>query len=1157
MGLAILVFIIFQVIVWARISTLHDDSLRMRKSLRALEEEIAALKARDVPPVARQQEADVSAVCESAAPVAAYSLPAKPPEPVLPVHPPVVEPAPSPAKAPPPAPARAAVSLPSAPRARPVPLEPTFLDRAFAAAKNWLFGGNTVLRVGVLLLFFGLAFLLRYASERVTLPIEFRYIGVGVAASALLALGWRLRLKNAVYGLTLQGAGISVLYLASFAAMRLHGLLPPLAAFGLLVLFTAAATVLAVLQDAAALACAAALGGFATPILVSTGSGDHVALFSYFALLNTGILLVAWFKAWRVLNLIGFVGTFGIGFAWGTKHYVPGLFGSTEPFLALFFFTYVCIGLLFARRKLLGASDAPEEEGRHAMLRWSAARTDYVDGSMMFGPPLIGFGLQCALVRDFYLGAAFSALGLGLFYLVMAYCLRGRKRIGLLMEICLALGVIFATLATPLAFDASGVVSAIWAVEGAGIYWLGLARRRRLPRAFSLALIAAAALVYLQSMGAGGDTLLAGSPMGAALLGGALLFCHRALRRTPGEALTDPDRASLPMLAASGLVFLYLIAPLCFGYEYTVIAWALAGLATVLAGLRLASRAFLACAFGVQLLGGLLFLCNLGAGETDILASGWTGLFRASLIGLILIASAIVVQNDAMARRNSALARRLGFVLLTGLLFINMALLFVLDWSGIGMGWAVSGLLLSWLGLWQGQRVVLYFGVALEAVAGVSFFFHAVSASLAFSGSWAPIVLALAAIAGAWRMHHVAARWTGGQCGKSSALAPERIGALSNLLLAWGMVWWVWAAVDQVLAFAARLDGGYFASLLHNGSAYAVLLAFSLSAALWQAVARRSRWRALALFACGLPLPMALWLLAEYGPGPFALGAPVWAVFFIVHLRVLRRLDDLLYATARSGAHVAGAWLFVGVAMLALHDVLAGEGGGLESAWPWLGWALAPSLYLWLASGERGRFWPFDAFSREYRFQAALPMALAMLAWFWVANALSSGNAFPLPYLPLLNPLELGLLLALLACWRWSRLRLPEAMAGVAAVAGGVSLLAFITMAVCRTAHAWGGMAFRADVMMASTVVQAGWSLVWSLFALALMIGGSRQGWRRVWMAGALLIAVVVAKLFFVELGNHGSLPRIVSFIGVGVLLLIVGYFSPLPPKAAAEERVS
>ncbi|MCZ2943493.1 DUF2339 domain-containing protein, partial [Acinetobacter baumannii] len=83
------------------------------------------------------------------------------------------------------------------------------------------------------------------------------------------------------------------------------------------------------------------------------------ALFSYFALLNAGILAIAWFKAWRLLNLIGFVGTFGIGFAWGMRSYTPELLWSTEPFLILFFLMYLAIGLLFARRKLQEVGDAP------------------------------------------------------------------------------------------------------------------------------------------------------------------------------------------------------------------------------------------------------------------------------------------------------------------------------------------------------------------------------------------------------------------------------------------------------------------------------------------------------------------------------------------------------------------------------------------------------------------------------------------------------------------------------------------------------------------------------------------------------------------------------------------------------------------------------
>jgi uncharacterized membrane protein len=162
------------------------------------------------------------------------------------------------------------------------PRGPNLIERGISAARNWLFGGNTVLRVGVVLLFFGLAFLLRYATEGMVVPIELRYAGVAAAALGLLALGWWLRRRNSNYALMLQGTGIAVLYLTVFAAMRLHPLLDPSAALGLLVAVTVLSAILAITQDALGLAAAAALGGFAAPILTSTGAGNHVALFSYF-----------------------------------------------------------------------------------------------------------------------------------------------------------------------------------------------------------------------------------------------------------------------------------------------------------------------------------------------------------------------------------------------------------------------------------------------------------------------------------------------------------------------------------------------------------------------------------------------------------------------------------------------------------------------------------------------------------------------------------------------------------------------------------------------------------------------------------------------------------------------------------------------------------
>ncbi|KRW58981.1 DUF2339 domain-containing protein [Pseudomonas sp. TTU2014-080ASC] len=918
--------------------------------------------------------------------------------------------------------------------------QPTLIERGYAAAKNWLLGGNTVLRVGVVLLFLGLAFLLRYATEGVVVPVELRYAGVAASALALLGLGWWLRKRNPNYALMVQGAGVAVLYLTVFAAMRLHPLLDPSMAFAMLVLVTLFSAILAVKQDALVLAAAAALGGFAAPILASTGSGSHVALFSYFALLNTGIFAIAWFKAWRQLNLIGMVGTFSIGLAWGLRSYTPELLWSTEPFLILFFLMYVAIGLLFARRKLREAEDAPSVPGE--MLRWAARKGDYIDASVLFGPPLVGFGLQFAVVQHIEFAAAFSALGLGLFYLLLARLLveRTGNRAALLVETCLALGVVFASLAIPLGLDANWT-SAVWALEGAGIYWLGLRQQRKLARAFALLLQFGAALAFLIGLRPGDSTLLDGSALGALMLAVALLFSYWQLRHSGTELSTHWERRGISLLASSGLGFFYLIAPLLFAVQGTATCWAVAGLLTLWIGLRLPARSFLLCAFAVQLLGGLLFL---------------------------------------------AISPLLGHLNAEGL------------------------------------------------------------RPLAHGDFWAPLVLGITALVGAWKLQQQAQREGAISLGNFSLLG------LSQLLMLWGAAWWALALSSEVLRF---VDG--------DSQASALLLVLTGSVALAAYLAGRVRWTGLGVLCCLLtPLAGVVLLYAwheQYHPAA-NWGWLAWGLLFAVHFWSLRRLAGLLPSGALSTAHVLGCWLLLGVLSLELRYLFMSLAEHYN-AWRWLGWALLPSAYLWLMSLHRRWPWPLAAYPREYQVLAAAPLALLLLGWFWLANVMSAGDAEPLGYLPLLNPLELGLLFALGAVFLWAQKGLPVLGMSVAhsrvlnQAVLGASLFALLTAMVMRTVHHWAAVPYELNALLDSMLVQAGLSIVWTLIALPLMVFGNRRGKRELWLIGAVLIALVVAKLFFVELGNRGGLERIVSFIGVGVLLLIVGYFAPLPARKVGMDK--
>jgi uncharacterized membrane protein len=112
-----------------------------------------------------------------------------------------------------------------------------------------------------------------------------------------------------------------------------------------------------------------------------------------------------------------------------------------------------------------------------------------------------------------------------------------------------------------------------------------------------------------------------------------------------------------------------------------------------------------------------------------------------------------------------------------------------------------------------------------------------------------------------------------------------------------------------------------------------------------------------------------------------------------------------------------------------------------------------------------------------------------------------------------------------------------------------VLVFVWINGLALRTIHFWFEVPFTFQGLWHSRLVQAVLALLWSLLALATMVLANRRHWRIAWIAGALLLALVVAKLFLVDLSQVGGVERIVSFIGVGLLLLLIGYLAPVPPR--------
>jgi uncharacterized membrane protein len=792
-----------------------------------------------------------------------------------------------------------------APPASRRPPETDPLDVFFERLRSLLFGGNTIVRAGVLVLLVGVALLLRWAAEHSVFPIELRICTAALIAMALVGVGFHQREARPGFAQSLQGAGVAALYLVVFFAFRRYDLLPAGLAFGLLAAIALSSGLLAVLQDAVALIVIGQVGGFMAPVLASSGGGSHVALFSYYLLLNLAIFAVSWFRPWRALNLIGFAFTFGIGSTWGALSYKPELFASTEPFLIAFFLLYSLIPVLYALR------------GREQARGW-------VDASLVFGTPLAVLILQYALVKDVPFAMAYSTLGLAAFYVLLSRLLfrYASEALRSLIETFLAVGVGFATLAVPYGFDNHDLTGATWALEGAGLYWVGTRQKRWLSRyaGATLQLLAAGALLY---------------------------------QRIDGHVADE----TYPIANARFLASLFV----CLGS---------------------------------------LFVARLAyARRHELPAIESTGLQSLIVVGLMFLWAALLHEVDQHVAESAQPGS--GFALV-----------------------AASVLVLGFLG----QRL-----------------------------DWLP------------------SRFPG---------------ALFIVLLVPGL--WVWEAGLEVHPLGRA---GFLAIPVCFALCFLYLRSFTRDVPASHKLLHT----------------VSLWFLATF------------AAFEAYHL-------------IRDFAELNDSWACAA-----------------------LGCALALVLAL-AVLGSRGTRFPFADAPATYVLIGGTGI-VAVLCLFTLAISVDlPGDAAPLSFVPLLNPLDLGQLLMLAAMLQWL-LALPEhGVAPATLRSAGVPLLsalAFLALnaGLARSVHQLAQVPFNFDRLWSSTPMQVTLSVSWSLLGLCGTVVGSKRALRALWIAAATLLGIVVLKLFTVDLAQLSTIAKIGTFLGVGFLLVLVGYFAPVPPSAAATEE--
>ena len=557
-------------------------------------------------------------------------------------------------------------------------------------------GGNPIVRAAVVVVFVGLGLGIRYAVDVGWLSVGLRLAGAAVVGLALVGLGWRLRRGTPGFGLTVQGGGVAVLYLTVYAAYALYGLVPSALAIALMGAVAVACGVLAVSQDAPTLAVLGVAGGFAAPVLAGTPDGNHVLLLAYYALLNLGVLGVAWSKGWRSVAVVGFLSTFVTGGLWGGLQYRPELYATVQPFVVLSFAVYLALAVRFALRS--ARAEPPE-------------RALAVDGALVFGLPAATFVLQAGLVEGVVpYGRAWSAAVLAAVYLGGAAALRQLKAARtldpgeagpttapraagarLLADAFLAVGLAFATLALPLAFQRV-VFGAMWVLEGAGLVWVGARQGKAWMRWAGVGLQSVAAAVLFAEGVLSRGTFTAESLTGWIVAVGLGLSAYvlRAVAPAPGPPVSNPDEPTRPArrfgwpTAAAGVRAERLAGRLLLAFA--LFWWTVTAAVHVL---DLApDRWVLAGLLGAAAASGALFL---GLGR----ALGWRGLAAASF-AVVSAGWALWLLALVDGASPTASGRGLGWVAVLGVAGLALAALRGDPWrrpAFVGAAWLAAGVL--------------------------------------------------------------------------------------------------------------------------------------------------------------------------------------------------------------------------------------------------------------------------------------------------------------------------------------------------------------------------------------------------------------------------------------------------------------------------------
>ncbi|TDW47265.1 putative membrane protein DUF2339 [Flavobacterium sp. 270] len=316
-------------------------------------------------------------------------------------------------------------------------------------------GENLINKIGVLILVLGISYFVKYAIDKDWINEPAR-VGIGVLCGALvMGIAHKLRKSYVAFSSVIVAGAIAIFYFTIGIAFHDYHLFNQTVAFSIMVVITAFSALISLSYDRIELAVLSLIGGFAVPFMVSTGEGNYVILFTYISILNVGILALAYYKKWNLVNILSYVFTVLLYGGWLSQELQnekPHYFGALI-FGFVFYFIFILMNIINNIRT----------KGEFSV----AQLTILASNTFLF------YAAGMAILHDYHpeLRGLFTT-SIALLNLIYAWFLY--KKFGLdkrAVYLLIGLTLTFVTLAVPIQFEGN-YITLFWAAEAVLLLWL-------------------------------------------------------------------------------------------------------------------------------------------------------------------------------------------------------------------------------------------------------------------------------------------------------------------------------------------------------------------------------------------------------------------------------------------------------------------------------------------------------------------------------------------------------------------------------------------------------------------------------------------------------------------------------------------------------------